>query len=287
MRYLVVGNNNGLGLELVSQLSDCEVKEFAFYSDNKLDLYHKSKLEEYVMAYEPDVIIDLEEDNDIDRAELSSFTEEDCFRKNVKYTKNLVDASKLVGAKFIYLSTDAVYSGKKDGYNSENDRLEPESVYGACKIGGEQAARENPKHFIIRPGMIYGGEKDYIDSILDSGSHEIYASDEEIVSPINVKDLAARIIELSLSDKYGTYNVSDKGAVTKKQFAEIIRNVYRRNYQVEDAELAYYVSKNRALNTDKLVENGFKEPNQWLINLGNYRRSSSKEKSNILKKEQK
>ena len=89
---------------------------------------------------------------------------------------------------------------------------------------------------------------------------------------------------LTMPYNYGTYNVADAGACTMMQFAEIIRNKYRRNYQVEDSNVEYYIAKNRALDTSKLAEKGFEEPVQWLINLGKYRRDKVKEHKCIEKR---
>lgn len=284
MKYLVIGDNNGLGLEVLKALENAGIKELSYFGDGEFDVFDKAALNTYVESYKPDVIIDLYEDNDIEKAEQNEFTELRCYRINANSSKNLVEAAEKVGAKFVYLSTDFVYSGNKNNYNKEKDTRDTPSIYGACKIATEKEVERYNKYFIVRPGMVYGGTVDYISELLNDNSPVKEAPKDEIISPTNISTLAKYIVDLSLTDKYGIYNVADSGACSKKEFAETIGNIFRRNYVVENVKLDYYVPANRALSTDKLVENGFDKPEFWIPKLVSYCKEYSKN-NKVLKKD--
>lgn len=285
MRYVILGDNNGLGLTVIKEIEFRGYEEICYLDDSEVKSMSKKKLENYIKLQKPDVIIDLVEDNNIVRAELSDYTELDCYKTNVHLTKEIVDIAKDLDCKLIYLSSDAVYPGTKEGFYKETDHLDSPSVYGATKITAESEVRKHPKHFIVRPGYIYGGRHDIIDDLLWTEERVIPAS-LEVVSPTNMDFLASTIADMAHYENYGTYNVADSGRCTIKEFAESVRNIYRRNFLVEGIDqLDYYVAPNRALNTDKLVENGYQKPSFWVSSLVAFCKSHSPSNDKVLKLE--
>lgn len=285
MRYLVLGDNKGLGLSVIYEIEKRGYTELSYLTDNEVKKkFNEKKLQKYIEDFGPDVIIDLYEDNDIMKAELNDYTELNCYKANVYTTRAIAESANKLDAKLIYLSSDHVYSSK-EGYNKESDKLDSLSNYGATKIMGEYEACKCPKCFIVRPGMIYGGKTDTMDNVLWA-TKPVIEETLEIVSPTRMGYLASIIADMSLNDNYGIYNVADKGRCTKKEFAESIRNIYNKNLQVKASDrIEYYNQVNRALDTTKLKENGYEEPEFWMSSLTNYHSSYGKEKKKVLKKQ--
>ena len=284
MKYLVLGDNNGLGLTVIKEIELRGYKQIAYLGDDEVKAYGPKNIGEYIESIHPDVIIDVYEDNDMERAETSDYTELECYKTNVRMTKAIVETSKNIDAKIIYLSTDQVYVNKKMDYNKETDNTDSLSVYGATKITAENEVKKNPKHFIVRPGMIYGGRYDLIDDLLWTDKHVVEGS-LEVVSPTNINYLASTIVDMSYNDNYGIYNVADSGRCTVKEFLESVRNVYRRNIQIIPTDnIDYYVSPNRSLSVDKLKENGYQEPSFWLSSLASFRKTNTLGYEKVLKK---
>ena len=60
---------------------------------------------------------------------------------NVNGIKNVIEGAKKYNSKIIYISTSAVFSGKKDEY-FEDDKPDPISFYGKTKLDGEKFSSE-------------------------------------------------------------------------------------------------------------------------------------------------
>ena len=75
---------------------------------------------------------------------------EQAWAVNVDATRALAQAAADVGARLVYISTDAVFSGSR-GHYAEDDEPEPFSLYGETKLAGERAVQEiGGPHLIAR-----------------------------------------------------------------------------------------------------------------------------------------
>jgi len=77
-------------------------------------------------------------------------------RINVDATQVLVELA--AETKFIFLSTDFVFDGRKGNY-AETDPVNPISLYGETKVAAEQIVLKNPKAVIIRTSINCGTSK--------------------------------------------------------------------------------------------------------------------------------
>ncbi len=118
-------------------------------------------------------------------------------------------------SKFIFISSECVFDGRKDSYN-ENDALNPVNVYGECKAKSEEWIQKNLKDYIIvRTMSIYGWDPltktpntimKVFFSILKG--EKIFAPTFRWGNPTYVKDLAKAILELCLSKENGIFHVA-------------------------------------------------------------------------------
>jgi dTDP-4-dehydrorhamnose reductase len=217
----------------------------------------------FVKAAKPDAIMHLAAYTAVDKAESNALT---CFDVNALGTANIVAAAAEVDAKILYISTDYVFDGTKDGVYLPNDAKNPLSVYGMSKAMGEDAVLKWPKHFIVRTSWVFGKHgKNFIYTMLKLAAAGIAVNvvDDQIGSPTYTKHLSVLIDEMIHSDKYGIYHGTNENFVTWYQFAQIIfeKGGYDPKTITPIPSAMYKTAAKRPLNSrlnkDCLTEAGF------------------------------
>lgn len=309
MKYFITGYKGQLGYDLVRELAkrgelDITVSDLgALEEKNKaslellektaikyvsLDIIDKEKVMEVIEEENPDVIIHCAAWTAVDKAE----DMEEVVRKvNVLGTKNITDASIKVDSKIIYMSTDYVFDGTKDGYYTENDQVNPKSVYGMTKFEGEEEVRRNKKHFITRISWVFGiNGNNFIKTMLNLSEKldKVNVVDDQIGSPTYTVDLSKILIDMAHSEKYGTYHVNNDGYCSWAEFAKyifesngkttVVNPVTTEEYlEITNTKQAYR-PRNSKLSKDKLKENGFEMLPSWQDATDRYCKELIKEK---------
>ena len=309
MKYFITGYKGQLGYDLVRELAkrgelDITVSDLgALEEKNKaslellektaikyvpLDITDKEKVMEIIEEENPDVIIHCAAWTTVDKAE----DMEEVVRKvNVLGTKNITDASIKVDSKIIYMSTDYVFDGTKDGYYTENDQVNPKSVYGMTKFEGEEEVRRNKKHFITRISWVFGiNGNNFIKTMLSLSEKldKVNVVDDQIGSPTYTVDLSKILIDMAHSEKYGTYHVNNDGYCSWAEFAKyifesngkttVVNPVTTEEYlEITNTKQAYR-PRNSKLSKDKLKENGFEMLPSWQDATDRYCKELIKEK---------
>lgn len=267
MKYLITGYKGQLGYDVKRELLKRGVSEENILPLDKdeMDITNKEKVNRVVKNFVPDVIFHCAAWTAVDKAEEA---EDACYNVNVVGTKNVVDASIEVGATTIYMSTDYVFDGTKEGLYTEEDNVNPKSVYGRTKFLGEEEVRRNPKHFITRISWVFGiNGHNFIRTMLKlSENHsELNVVDDQIGSPTYTVDLAKILVDMSNSDKYGTYNVTNSEYCSWAEFAEYIFESNKKSVKVNKVTTEEYLEitgtkqayrpRNSRLDKSKLEEN--------------------------------
>ena len=158
---LLIGGSSFIGLQCLPYFSK-QYNCYATYYKNKievndskilqLDLHDKEKTEKLIFSVKPDVIILC--------SAISTLVEEKEFEKeieeiNINAVKNVSEASKVIAAKLILISTDCVFSGENGPYK-ESDVVSPKQLYGVTKKEAEKIVRELSDYAIIRTSLVYG-----------------------------------------------------------------------------------------------------------------------------------
>ena len=143
-------------------------------------------------------------------------------------TRNVAALARERDATLVYLSTDYVFDGTKEGPYLEDDPPRPVNAYGRSKLAGEEAARAlGSKCLIVRTSWVFGeGGRNFVDTI--AGILRKGESPEVVVdqrgSPTYARDLARGIERLLRLGAAGTVNVTNAGSTTWHGFAvEIAR----------------------------------------------------------------
>lgn len=309
MKYFITGYKGQLGYDLVRELAkrgelDITVSDLgALEEKNKaslellektaikyvsLDITDKEKVMEVIEEENPDVIIHCAAWTAVDKAE----DMEEVVRKvNVLGTKNITDASIKVDSKIIYMSTDYVFDGTKDGYYTETDQVNPKSVYGMTKFEGEEEVRRNKKHFITRISWVFGiNGNNFIKTMLNLSEKldKVNVVDDQIGSPTYTVDLSKILIDMAHSEKYGTYHVNNDGYCSWAEFAKYIFESNDKETVVNPVTTEEYLEitkikqayrpRNSKLSKDKLKENGFEMLPSWQDATDRYCKELIKEK---------
>lgn len=275
MKYLITGASGQLGYDVKRDLLSRGVAEADIATPRaaEMDIADAEAVENYVENFRPDVIIHCAAYTNVDGAESDA---EVCRKINADGTRNLVQAAAKVGAKIIYISTDYVFDGENSEPYEVDAEPNPQSVYGQTKYEGELAVRAYPKHFIVRTAWVFGiNGRNFVKTMLKvaQGREEVSVVDDQFGSPTYTVDLARFLVDLSESDKYGTYHATNEGFCSWAEFTEeIYRNagVKTKVKHVSTEEYAAIAGHPQAkrphyskLSKDAIGQNGFMRLPSW------------------------
>lgn len=272
-KYLITGFKGQLGYDIARELEERGETNYLAVDIDEMDITNRDQVMKIVKAYNPDVIFHCAAWTAVDKAE----DMEDKVKKvNVEGTKNLTDASIEVGAKIVYMSTDYVFDGEKEGFYTEDDKTNPKSVYGLTKYQGEEEVRRNPQHFITRISWVFGiNGNNFIKTMLKlSENHDsLNVVDDQIGSPTYTVDLAKLLVEMVQTDKFGTYHVNNDGYCSWAEFAKYIMESNNKETKINPVTTEEYLEitgtrqayrpRNSKLDKKKLVDNGFAMLPSW------------------------
>jgi dTDP-4-dehydrorhamnose reductase len=133
------------------------------------------------------------------------------FRDNAQGPHSLALAARVCGAMLLHVSTDYVFDGTKSGPYDETDEPRPLSTYGRAKLAGERLVTHSMREaFVVRTGYVFGAGEDYLSQQLQRlRAGEVAAGLEDRTgSPTFVDHLAARLLPLALTRRFGTYHLA-------------------------------------------------------------------------------
>jgi len=177
----------------------------------------------------------------------------------------LASLAKQKGFRFLHISTDAVFDGRKGNYR-EKDEPNPLSVYAQVKLAGERAVAEsNPEALIVRVNMFGwspSGKRSLAEHFfynLSSGK-AVKGFTDVFCCPLLVNDLATILLEMIDKDMSGLYHVFSSECVSKYDFG--LRLIRRFGFEenllisstIAESELVATRALNLSMNTDKLAQ---------------------------------
>lgn len=275
MKFLITGFKGQLGYDIKRELLKRGYKEEDILAIDKeeMDITKKEEVDRVITSFNPDVIFHCAAWTAVDKAEEK---DEECALVNVIGTKNITDASIKTNSKLIYMSTDYVFDGTKDGIYTEEDKVNPMNVYGMTKYLGEEEVRRNPNHFITRISWVFGiNGGNFIKTMLKlSDKYDtLNVVCDQIGSPTYTVDLSKLLVDMAHTDKYGTYNATNEGYISWAEFAEYIFKVNDKSVKVNHVTTGEYLDitktkqayrpRNSRLSKEKLEENGFDKLPSW------------------------
>lgn len=205
---------------------------------------------------------------------------------NADGTRNIAEAARSVDAKMVYLSTDYVFDGQGTRpWEPDCPDYSPLNVYGQSKLDGELAVRAAlDKYFIVRIAWVFGlNGKNFIKTMLQVGkTHDtVRVVNDQIGTPTYTLDLARLLVDMTETDRYGTYHATNAecepgGYISWYDFTvEIYRQAGLKTGILPVTTEEYGLSKaarpfNSRLDKSKLEQAGFKALPDWKDALHRY-----------------
>ena len=272
---LVTGSTGQLGSDVVKELLK---RGYSTLSPNRseFNLCSEDSIRNYILNSNCEAIVHCAAYTQVDKAE----DEKDlCIKINATATKHIVKCAKILDIPMIYISTDYVFDGTKDGEYTENDETNPINIYGESKLAGEKYVQEIlDKYYIVRTSWVFNiNGKNFIETMLrlSKTNNQLSIVNDQIGSPTYTKDLSRLLVDMLETSKYGLYHATNEGYCSWYEFANTIFELANINIDIKAINSNEYASRakrplNSKLSKDKLIEYGFKPLPHWEDALKDY-----------------
>ncbi len=244
-KILITGGKGMLATEIARAYSCLPHHDILAPGRRDLDVTDAVSVRQAMAGARPDVVIHTAAMH-VDACEEDL---EGAYGLNAWATRVLARACEAQGCEFVYISTCGLFGDEVRAY-SEYDRPVLKTVYAKSKYAGEVAVREACRsHFIVRPGWLFGGDRDHAKNFVARRYDEALQSTvmrsavDKHGSPTLTADLAEQIRAVIDSGDYGTYHLANEGGCTRQEYvAQIVRS-FGLDTPVEGVDSSHYPRK--------------------------------------------
>jgi dTDP-4-dehydrorhamnose reductase len=229
LKILILGGSGLLGKKLVEKASD-SFEVISTFNNHKIE-HSKSRtiriklpdeffnLKSLIFNERPNLIINTIANTNIDYCEQHKT---ETYLLHVEMNKQIFKLCEDVASKFIFISSDYVFDGKKGDY-MEYDKTSPVNYYGETKAIAESIILQNPIKTVLRSSLIYDWDPQvrFLNFVVDKlrKNENIQAYDDFLTAPIFLEDLVGSIIKAVEKNVSGIYNLAGPSCVTRMDFA--------------------------------------------------------------------
>ena len=217
MKLLITGAAGQLGTDLVASANHAGL-EVVGTKHTDLDITNKEQVARKIASVSPEAIIHAAAWTAVDACESDPIK---AMAVNRDGTANIVSAARAVGARVIYISTDYVFDGTKSTPYIESDSPNPQSVYGASKLAGEQQLDLTIDQ-IVRISWVcgeHGGNMVKTILRLAASNPTLTFVDDQIGSPTFTSDASPAIVDLAVTSRTGIWHLTNQGTTSWFGFA--------------------------------------------------------------------
>jgi dTDP-4-dehydrorhamnose reductase len=222
VKVLVTGRDGQVAQSLNERRNGHPQLEFLFAARPETDLAIPGSIAKAIETARPEVVINAAAYTDVDRAEDEP---ELAWRVNADAAAEAALAASAIGARIIQLSTDYVFDGKKSDPYVETDPTNPQNVYGASKLAGEERVRSaNSRHLILRTSWVVSPfGRNFVKTIIGAAASRdvLTVVDDQRGRPTSALDLAGALV--GIVDRWhggddvglgATYHVAGSGGAS-------------------------------------------------------------------------
>ena len=251
MKVLITGADGMLGSALCPTLKKKGYTVIATdlapsnEGSKKLDVRNFNDIKEMVEKVEPNMVMHLAAETDVDRCEVEP---DHAFLTNTIGTQNVALVCQKRNVEMVYISTLGVFWGDKPEPYTEFDEPNPINVYGRSKLEGEKIVEILlQKFYIMRAGWMVGGgpkkDKKFIGKIIRqiNETKTLKAVNDKIGSPTYTYDFCRCMADLIETGFYGLYHCTNKGVGSRFDVAKkIVEFMGRKDVAIEPVSSAYF-----------------------------------------------
>lgn len=230
---IITGCNGQLGRAINKQLAGHPDYELINTDVAELDITNIDQCLELARKVKPYAIINCAAHTGVDACETDR---DNAYRINAIGPRNLSIAATQTNAKMIHVSTDYVFDGFGDRPLLEFDRTNPQGMYGATKLAGENFVKDFAKdYFILRTAWLYGEGKNFVKTMLrlSETNDTVRIVGDQFGTPTSALELAKAICYLLPTENYGVFHATCEGSCNWAEFAEEIFRLAGKETKVE------------------------------------------------------
>ena len=243
-KILVTGSNGLLGQKLTDlSILDPEIELIATsvgsdrhpaksgYIYEEFDIRDAARLEELILKYRPDAIINTAAMTNVDTCEVQKDL---CKALNVDAVEILISACEKYDIQLVHLSTDFIFDGE-DGPYTEEATPNPVSYYGLSKLQAEDLLKASSSRWaILRTIIVYGVVSDmsrsnivlWAKGALEKGD-PINVVYDQWRMPTLAEDLAICCLLAVKKQAQGVFNASGKDLMSIIEIVERVADFYK------------------------------------------------------------
>lgn len=244
MKVLVLGANGQLGSDVIRVLKERHIPSFAA-SRKEVDIRLPKEIKQLCETQKPDAIVNCAAFHDVVKCEDDPAL---AMEINAKAVGSIAKICEKRGIKFLTISSDYVFDGKKVKGYTEHDLPNPLMSYGQSKLAGENIAFEYCSNaFVVRVQSLYGEANasgkglNFVDLMMKlSSEKDELKVDQCKMAPTWTYPLAQNLITLLDSNHFGLYHMSAMGMTTWFEFAQEIIRIAKRNVTVTAVDNDFY-----------------------------------------------
>ncbi|RHS00620.1 dTDP-4-dehydrorhamnose reductase [Parabacteroides sp. AF14-59] len=224
MKTLIIGANGFTGRRILQSLSrqgiyeltGCSLHEDILPGNNyrfvQADMNNHPAIDRLIAEIRPDVVIN---GSALSVPDYCESHHEEAYATNVLAVENIARCCEKAGSRFIHLSTDFVFDGKKAELYTETDTPAPVNYYGISKYQGEQAVAANCSNYAnVRVVVVYGkalpGQHGNILQLVKNrlqAGQEIRVVSDQYRTPTWVQDIADGVEKLMHISQNGIWHI--------------------------------------------------------------------------------
>ena len=278
MKIMITGARGQLGADCTRVLQN--IHDVMSIDLEELDITRLSDVETMVKDFTPDIILNCAAYTQVDNCETDK---ELSWKINVTGTKNLARCAAKHGGRFIHISTDYVFDGRKKVPEPyvEDDEPHPLSYYGITKYESEKVVRQTTdRHMIIRTAWLNGVNgynflKTMLKLALGNPNNKIKVVNDQFGSPTWSHRLVLQIARIIDENGQGTYHATAEGYCTWYELASYFLKKMEVSHTVipctsEEYPMPAQRPKNSILENRHLKEKGINIMKNWQDDLDQF-----------------
>lgn len=271
MKVGITGASGMLGSALITHLS----KSYRVFATSrgrgvegkniKWDCFNLTDiilLTEWLETIRPDVVIHCAAITNVDLCEDNVKLATKLHIETTEVMANFLDS---YGGRLIYISTDSVFDGEKQGAYSESDLVNPLNVYAKTKMMGEKSVQSMNNGLVLRTNIIgwtQEGKTSFFEWVVDrlNDNMSLNLFYDVYFSPLTVYDLSFIIEKIIEKPILGLYHCGSSDIISKYDFGKKMAEIFQlsdtniNRVSVDSMDFKASRPKNMALNSGKLSD---------------------------------